>query len=107
MFLGMNPGPWGMAQTGKKTEIGKSISKIWKGSLFLLFIGVPFGEVRMVKDFLEVSGVTRSPTKEHPKRKIEGNSHTFMNIATSNQKYVVSAETSVQCAPSFVRVPKK
>ena len=58
----------------------------------------------MVKDFLEVSGVTRSPTKEHPKRKIEGNSHTFMNIATSNQKHVVSAET---CAPSFARVPQK
>jgi len=49
MFLGMNPGPWGMAQTG-----------------------VPFGEVGMVKNFLQVSGQTRSPTKEHPKRRIEG-----------------------------------
>jgi len=49
VFLGMNPGPWGMAQTG-----------------------VPFGEVCVVREWLDiVSGVNRPPS-EHPKRPIEG-----------------------------------
>ena len=52
----------------------------------------------MVKDFLEVSGVTRSPTKEHPKRKIEGNSHTFMNNYYKQSKKVCSVRR-------YVRVP--
>lgn len=49
LMLGMNPGPWGMAQTG-----------------------VPFGEVAMVKDFLEISGKVNRPDQEHPKRPVLG-----------------------------------
>lgn len=49
LFMGMNPGPWGMAQTG-----------------------VPFGEVSMVRDWLRVNGVVEKPAKEHPKRPITG-----------------------------------
>ena len=49
LMLGMNPGPWGMAQTG-----------------------VPFGEVGMVKDFLGISGDVRKPAGEHPKRPVLG-----------------------------------
>src|SRR5690606_12756592 len=49
VFIGMNPGPWGMAQTG-----------------------VPFGEVAFVRDFLGVDGVVSTPDGEHPKRPIEG-----------------------------------
>ena len=49
IFFGMNPGPWGMAQTG-----------------------VPFGEVEIVRDWLEISGPVKKPTPEHPKRPIEG-----------------------------------
>lgn len=49
VFLGMNPGPWGMAQTG-----------------------VPFGEVAAVRDWMKLSAEVRSPAAEHPKRKIEG-----------------------------------
>lgn len=49
VFLGMNPGPWGMAQTG-----------------------VPFGEVAMVRDWLGLSGAVDKPAHEHPKRPIEG-----------------------------------
>lgn len=49
VFLGMNPGPWGMAQTG-----------------------VPFGEVAFVKDWVGVNAQVRRPLKEHPKRPIEG-----------------------------------
>lgn len=49
LFLGMNPGPWGMSQTG-----------------------VPFGEVAMVRDFLGITGPVDKPTKEHPKRLVQG-----------------------------------
>lgn len=49
LFLGMNPGPWGMAQTG-----------------------VPFGEVAAAKDFLQINERVRKPAAEHPKRPIDG-----------------------------------
>jgi single-strand selective monofunctional uracil DNA glycosylase len=49
LFLGMNPGPFGMAQTG-----------------------VPFGDVAMVRDFLGLSGPVKKPPREHPARPIEG-----------------------------------
>ncbi len=49
LLLGMNPGPFGMAQTG-----------------------VPFGDVGMVRDFLEVTGKVGRPALEHPKRPIAG-----------------------------------
>ncbi len=49
VLLGMNPGPWGMAQTG-----------------------VPFGEVELVRDWLGVEAPVGRPADEHPKRPIEG-----------------------------------
>ncbi len=49
LFVGMNPGPWGMAQTG-----------------------VPFGEVGMVRDWLGIDEPVRKPKREHPKRPVEG-----------------------------------
>jgi len=49
LFLGMNPGPFGMAQTG-----------------------VPFGEVAMVRDWLGLTGSVEKPPEEHPKRPIDG-----------------------------------
>lgn len=49
LLLGMNPGPWGMAQTG-----------------------VPFGEVSAVVDFLGIDAPVHKPQREHPKRPIEG-----------------------------------
>lgn len=49
LFLGMNPGPWGMAQTG-----------------------VPFGTVKLVRDWLEIEGPVGKPAHEHPKRPILG-----------------------------------
>jgi single-strand selective monofunctional uracil DNA glycosylase len=49
VFLGMNPGPWGMAQTG-----------------------VPFGEVAIARDWLGVRGHVGKPEDEHPKRPVEG-----------------------------------
>jgi single-strand selective monofunctional uracil DNA glycosylase len=49
LLLGMNPGPWGMAQTG-----------------------VPFGEVNAARDFLAIDAAISRPDHEHPKRPIEG-----------------------------------
>ncbi len=49
IFLGMNPGPFGMAQTG-----------------------VPFGEVAAVRDWMGIQAPIGKPEPEHPKRLIEG-----------------------------------
>jgi single-strand selective monofunctional uracil DNA glycosylase len=49
LLLGMNPGPFGMMQTG-----------------------VPFGDVVMVRDWLKLSGPVGHPAREHPKRPVRG-----------------------------------
>jgi single-strand selective monofunctional uracil DNA glycosylase len=49
LLLGMNPGPWGMAQTG-----------------------VPFGEVASVRDWLGIQGAVGQPLVSHPARPIHG-----------------------------------
>lgn len=49
LFLGMNPGPWGMAQTG-----------------------VPFGEIPAVRDWMGIEETVGKPEPEHPKRPITG-----------------------------------
>ncbi|MBX3420725.1 MAG: single-stranded DNA-binding protein [Pirellulaceae bacterium] len=49
VFLGMNPGPWGMAQTG-----------------------VPFGEVAAVTHWLKIDAPISAPDSQHPKRPVLG-----------------------------------
>ena len=49
LFVGMNPGPFGMAQTG-----------------------VPFGDVTMVRDWLGIEAPVEPPAREHPKRPVRG-----------------------------------
>ena len=49
IFLGMNPGPFGMVQTG-----------------------VPFGDVSVVRDWLGIEAPVHKPPLENPKRPIEG-----------------------------------
>ena len=49
IFLGMNPGPFGMAQTG-----------------------VPFGEIEAVRNFLGLFGLVGKPAQEHPKKPVDG-----------------------------------
>lgn len=49
IFLGMNPGPWGMVQTG-----------------------VPFGEVNAVRDWMKLRAQIGKPDPEHPKRPVMG-----------------------------------
>jgi len=49
LFLGMNPGPFGMAQTG-----------------------IPFGEIAAVRDWLGIRATIERPPDEHPKRPVMG-----------------------------------
>lgn len=49
VFVGMNPGPFGMAQTG-----------------------VPFGDVGFVRDWMGIEASVGRPRTEHPKRPIVG-----------------------------------
>ena len=49
LFVGMNPGPYGMTQTG-----------------------VPFGEVSCVRDWMGIEERIERPLQEHPKRPVTG-----------------------------------
>jgi len=49
VFLGMNPGPFGMAQTG-----------------------VPFGEIAAVRGWLKLEGAVGKPARQHPRRPVTG-----------------------------------
>jgi len=49
LFMGMNPGPWGMAQTG-----------------------IPFGEIPACRDWMGIHEAIQHPSPEHPKRPVEG-----------------------------------
>ncbi len=49
LFVGMNPGPFGMAQTG-----------------------VPFGDPLLVREFLGIDAPVGRPAREHPKRPVLG-----------------------------------
>lgn len=49
LLVGMNPGPFGMAQTG-----------------------IPFGEVALARDWLQVEAPVEKPPREHPRRPISG-----------------------------------
>jgi len=49
IFLGMNPGPYGMAQTG-----------------------VPFGEIGAVRDWMKIDAAIGRPARQHPRRPILG-----------------------------------
>ncbi len=49
LLVGMNPGPWGMAQTG-----------------------VPFGDVTRVREWMGIEERVGKPPAEHPKRPIRG-----------------------------------
>lgn len=58
LFVGMNPGPFGMLQTG-----------------------VPFGEVAAVREFLGIDAIVKPPDAQHPRRPIEGFSCTRSEVS--------------------------
>ncbi len=49
IFIGMNPGPFGMAQTG-----------------------IPFGEINAVQNWLGIFDFVGNPPREHPAKRVEG-----------------------------------
>lgn len=49
VLVGMNPGPWGMAQTG-----------------------VPFGEIGAVRDWMKIEAPVGTPDRPHPERPVTG-----------------------------------
>lgn len=49
LVVGMNPGPWGMGQ-----------------------VGVPFGAIDMVRDWMGIDGAVGQPERLHPKRPVDG-----------------------------------
>jgi single-strand selective monofunctional uracil DNA glycosylase len=49
VLVGMNPGPWGMAQTG-----------------------IPFGETTAVKHWMGIDAQVQAPQNQHPKRPVQG-----------------------------------
>lgn len=60
LFLGMNPGPFGMAQTG-----------------------VPFGDVVLVRDWMGIVESVGKPDPEHPKRPVDGFACTRREVSGS------------------------
>jgi single-strand selective monofunctional uracil DNA glycosylase len=60
VLLGMNPGPFGMVQTG-----------------------VPFGDVRMVRDWLGIEATVTPPAEQHEKRPILGFACTRSEVSGS------------------------
>lgn len=58
LFLGMNPGPHGMMQTG-----------------------VPFGEIAAVSDWMGIRAEVRKPAKFHPKPAVNGFAHTRSEVS--------------------------
>jgi single-strand selective monofunctional uracil DNA glycosylase len=49
LLVGMNPGPWGMGQTG-----------------------IPFGEVILTRDWMGIEDRVENPSNPHPKRPVQG-----------------------------------
>lgn len=58
LFLGMNPGPFGMAQTG-----------------------IPFGDVATVRDWMRIDAPITPPAEVHPKRPILGLGSTRVEVS--------------------------
>jgi single-strand selective monofunctional uracil DNA glycosylase len=58
VFIGMNPGPFGMVQCG-----------------------VPFGEIAAVRDWMEIDAIVNKPVRENPKRPVEGFASTRSEVS--------------------------
>jgi single-strand selective monofunctional uracil DNA glycosylase len=74
VLVGMNPGPWGMAQTG-----------------------IPFGEIISVRDWMHIEAPVGRPRRQHPRRPVEGFACTRREVSGQRlwgwaQKYFGEAE---------------
>lgn len=96
LFLGINPGPFGMSQTG-----------------------VPFGEVNITKSWLDINGNVQKPQSECPKRPIEGFSFArpepsgkkfwglFKELCGTPQKFFANSFVYNNCPLTFMDVEGK
>jgi len=92
LFLGMNPGPWGMCQTG-----------------------IPFGAVQPAKHFLGIQAPVQVPDSAHPKRPIQGFECTrrevsgerfwnlFSQLCTSPDRFFNRAFVYNHCPVAFMK----
>ena len=78
VFLGINPGPFGMAQCG-----------------------VPFGEIAAVRDWIGIDAPIGKPDGEHPKRPIDGLACTRSEVS-GRRLWGLFAER-YESAPDFFR----
>ena len=78
LLVGMNPGPYGMVQTG-----------------------VPFGEVSAVRDWLGITGGVSPPAEQHANRPVEGFACTRSEV--SGQRLWGWARERFGTADSFFR----
>ena len=78
VFLGMNPGPFGMAQCG-----------------------VPFGEITAVREWLKINTPIGKPDREHSKRPIDGLACTRSEVS-GRRLWGLFAER-YESAPDFFR----
>jgi single-strand selective monofunctional uracil DNA glycosylase len=78
VLVGMNPGPWGMAQTG-----------------------VPFGEVGAVRDWMGIEAPVGAPARLHPKRPVAGFACTRREV--SGQRLWGWARKNVGAAEEFFK----
>jgi single-strand selective monofunctional uracil DNA glycosylase len=78
VLVGMNPGPWGMAQTG-----------------------VPFGEIIAVRDWMGIQAAVGQPPNPHPKRPVLGFACTRREI--SGQRLWGWAQKNSGTAEAFFR----
>ncbi|MFH0980343.1 MAG: uracil-DNA glycosylase family protein [Planctomycetota bacterium] len=78
LLLGMNPGPWGMVQTG-----------------------VPFGEVNAVRDWLGIEEAVGRPPVEHSKRPVLGFACSRSEV--SGARFWSWAQEHFQTPPRFFR----
>ncbi len=76
VLVGMNPGPWGMAQTG-----------------------VPFGEIVAVRDWMGIEAPVGTPARPHPRRPVAGFACTRREV--SGQRLWGWARTNFGTAEMF------
>lgn len=76
LLVGMNPGPFGMMQTG-----------------------VPFGAVPWVRDWMGIEGPVRQPASWHPKRPVEG--FASKRVEVSGDRLWGWAKGAFGTAPNF------
>ena len=74
VLVGMNPGPFGMAQTG-----------------------VPFGEIALVRDWLGIDSAVAKPAHEHPARPIDGFACTRSEVSGARPRLTAARAPAGAC----------